>query len=138
MNARKYHQSRWLRHLLSGPFIYGMIVPIVLLDVGLEIYHRICFPLYGLAYVSRSKYIKIDRHRLQYLNTIQKLNCMYCGYANGLAAYTVEIFAQTERYWCGIQHARSRDFHVPKHHTDFTPYGDKTAFERQYPKGVND
>jgi hypothetical protein len=29
----------------------------------------------------------IDRHRLGYLNVIEKANCVYCSYANGVVAY---------------------------------------------------
>lgn len=46
-----------IRHLLSTPFIWVMIVPVALADLLGEIYHRICFPLYGLPYVKRSQYI---------------------------------------------------------------------------------
>jgi hypothetical protein len=48
----------------------------------------------------------IDRHSLSYLNSIEKLNCIYCGYAGGVFAYAREIAARTEQYWCPIKHAR--------------------------------
>jgi len=34
----------------------------------------------------------MDRHHLAYLNVIEKLNCEYCGYANGVFAYVREIW----------------------------------------------
>ena len=46
-----------------------------------------------------------DRHRLGYLNAIEKVHCVYCGYANGLVAYAREIAARTEQYFCPIKHA---------------------------------
>ena len=94
------------QNVISAPFIYSMIVPFVLLDLWLSAYHAICFPLYGIPKVKRSSYIAIDRQHLAYLNVIEKLNCMYCGYANGLIAYTREISSRTEQYWCPIKHAR--------------------------------
>lgn len=121
--------KKFFRHTLSIPFIYMMVVPVIILDVMLEIYHRVAFVLYGLTYVERGRYIKIDRHKLRYLSLVQKMNCMYCGYVNGFFAYAVEVAGRTEKYWCGIQHAKDPHFKAPVHHTDFLPYGDKDAFE---------
>jgi len=45
---------------------------------------------------------------LNYLNTIGKLNCIFCGYFNGVIAYVQEIAARTEQYWCPVKHARKR------------------------------
>ena len=46
----------------------------------------------------RGQYIVIDRHRLKYLNAIEKLNCVYCGYGNGVIAYARDIAGRTEQY----------------------------------------
>lgn len=116
------HPERTPRHLLSSPIIYGMIIPMVFLDLCTEIYHRICFPLYGIPYVNRSRYIKIDRYKLSKLNGMQKLNCVYCGYVNGLLHYVSRIAGETEIYWCGIKHSPSKDFSPPEHHKDFIDY----------------
>ena len=123
-----YKSGRGLRNLISLPILWFQIVPLVLADICAEIYHRVCFPLYGLECVKRSEYIRIDRHKLSYLNWYQKLGCVYCGYANGLLAYLKEIAGQTEKYWCGIMHKQGGDFHPQKHQKDFLPYGDKKAF----------
>lgn len=133
MEYRKYPE-RCLRNLLSTPFIYAMIVPLVILDVCVEIYHRICFPLYGIKYIKRGEYIRIDRQRLPYLAWWDKINCAYCGYANGLAHYLTVIAAETEKYWCGIKQQGGGNFHPPAHQTEFLPYGDKQAFEEKYCK----
>lgn len=94
------------RNILSAPFIYGMIVPFVILDLTLGVYQAICFRLYRVPRVPRRRYIVIDRQHLSYLNAMEKLNCVYCGYAGGLLAYAREIAARTEQYWCPIKHAR--------------------------------
>lgn len=127
-------QSRTLRHALSFPFIWMMLFPISIADLFLEIYHRICFPLYGIPYVKRKKYIHLDRHRLEYLSFFDKINCTYCAYANGLAAYMVAIAGKTEEYWCGIKHKQSKDYKEPEHHKNFAKYGDKKAYEEKYCK----
>lgn len=81
-NLLKYVFTAKVRHLLSAPFIYAPFPFLVILDLVIEIYHRICFKLYRLPYVKRSDYIIIDRHKLAYLNLIEKINCCYCGYGN--------------------------------------------------------
>ena len=129
MEYRHYWKKRKLRHFLSMPFIYGMIIPLIFLDVCLEIYHRVAFFLYKIDYVERRKYIKIDRQRLTYLTGIEKINCMYCGYANGLFHYASMIAAKTEHYWCGIKHSDSDKFHAPSHHNNFLPFDDKEKFK---------
>ncbi len=125
----KKFPERSLNHLLSAPFIYAVFIPLVFLDIVLELYHRICFPLYGLEYVSRGDYIIIDRHKLSYLDFFEKLNCVYCGYANGLLAYSVRIAGETEKYWCGIKHSKKV---LQPHQKDFAEYDDKKDFMKKY------
>lgn len=116
-----------VRHLLSAPFIYSMIIPIVIVDIWIEIYHNVCFRLYRIPLVKRKDYIVIDRHKLAYLNIVQKMNCIYCGYANGLAAYTKEIFGRTEKYWCPLKHSRELpDPH--NHYNDFFEHTDGEGY----------
>lgn len=131
MDYRK-HPDRRYAHFFSSPIIWSVLIPIVLMDIWSECYHRICFKIYGLPYIKRSTYIKIDRHKLQYLKWYEKLGCAYCGYANGLFAYWVQIGAATEQYWCGIMHQKKKGFLPPAHHKNFTPYNDKDAFEHTY------
>ena len=119
-------------NLLTAPIIYGMVVPVAILDISFTIYQRSCFPIYGIARVPRSRYIVIDRHHLAYLNAIEKLNCVYCGYANGVLAYVREIAARTEQYWCPIRHAaRVRGQHP--HYREFVDYGDAEGYQKRLP-----
>ncbi len=119
--------------ILTAPIIYSVILPLLLLDLAVLIYQHTCFRVYGIPIVSRKDYIIIDRHHLSYLNGIEKINCMYCGYGNGLIAYTREVFARTEQYWCPIKHAkRSLDTH---HYTGrFIDYGDAELYRKQLNK----
>ena len=117
------------RNLISAPVIYAMIFPFALLDLLISIYQLLCFPLYRIAKVQRRKYIAVDRHHLSYLNSIEKLNCAYCGYVNGLISYAREIVARTEQYWCPIKHARKvLDPH--RRYARFGEFGDS----KDYPK----
>ena len=125
------YKKNYLGQVLSAPFIFFMIVPIVFLDITFETYHQICFRLLKIPLVKRSAYIKIDRHKLQYLNFFEKIFCAYCGYANGLLGYAVVIAAKSEKYWCGIKHQKDPNFKKPKHHKDFAEYGSKEEFNRK-------
>ncbi|MFH1649940.1 MAG: hypothetical protein ABIA93_05300 [Candidatus Woesearchaeota archaeon] len=124
------HKERRFKHFISIPIIYSVFIAIVILDIWTEIYHRICFPLYGLPYVKRRNYILIDRHKLKYLSFGRKIACIYCGYANGVAHYLTEIAGQTEKYWCGIMHHKKKGFIAPEHHASFLRYNDKKQFEK--------
>ncbi len=126
-----------LKHLLTAPVIYAMIFPIALLDLSVTLYQHICFRAYGIDRVRRQDYIVIDRHRLGYLNALEKLNCVYCGYANGLIAYCTEIFARTEKYWCPIKHAR-RVRAVHSHYVNYSEYGDAERYREQLLKLRNE
>lgn len=118
-----------LRHIAAGPFIWGMFIPIVFLDITAEIYHRVAFPLYGIEINKRRNYIRIDRQKLSYLSTLDKISCMYCGYANGVLNYTSKIAGDTEKYWCSIKHKENSGFIPPEHHKDFLSYNDKDAYD---------
>jgi hypothetical protein len=113
--------------VLTAPVIYSLILPVLLLDLFLTLYQAICFPIYGIARVRRRDHIAIDRHHLAYLNALQKLNCVYCGYGNGVLSYAREIAARTEAYWCPIKHAR-RVADPHDHMAGFADYGDAEAF----------
>jgi hypothetical protein len=116
-----------LLNLLTAPVIYSLIVPLLLLDAWVTIYQWVCFPIYGIAAVPRRPYFPMDRHRLGYLNAIEKANCEYCSYANGLIAYVREIAARTEQYWCPIKHSRTIPSPHSRYHL-FLDYGDGTGY----------
>ncbi|EAQ01706.1 hypothetical protein OB2597_14721 [Pseudooceanicola batsensis HTCC2597] len=116
-----------LAHVVTAPVIYLLIIPFVLLDLFVSAYQAICFPAYGIARVKRSDYIRLDRYKLGYLNLTQKMNCLYCGYVNGLIAYVGEVAGRTEAYWCPIKHA-ARVAGRHRHYEGFMEYGDGDAF----------
>ncbi|MEW6715390.1 MAG: hypothetical protein AB1306_09920 [Nitrospirota bacterium] len=113
--------------ILSTPVIYSMIIPAVLMDLGITIYQAICFPIYGIPKVERSDHIILDRHYLKYLNFLERLNCDYCSYFNGLASYITEIGARSEQYWCPIKHASGNAQRHSRYHK-FFDYGDADAY----------
>lgn len=134
---KKYKISIWnylrqarIGHILSAPIIYSVFFPMLLLDIFVTLYQWICFPIYGIPLVNRKAYFIIDRHKLSYLNLIQKFNCTYCSYGNGLIEYTREVTARTEQYWCPIRHSRrSPDPHYLQE--NFLDYGDAEIYNRR-------
>ena len=114
--------------VVVAPVIYGLIVPLLFLDLGLSVYQAICFPVYRINKVRRSNYISMDRWHLSYLNFMEKFNCAYCAYANGLLAYGTEIAARTEQYWCPIKHAR-KILGTPARTRAFLAYGDGENYQ---------
>jgi hypothetical protein len=127
-----YIRNGSILSLLLAPVIYSLIVPFVVLDAWVCLYQRVCFPIYGIPRVSRRAYFVLDRHTLSYLNGIEKMNCTYCSYANGLLAFVREVAARTEQYWCPIKHARA----IPDPHDRyqaFFDFGDAEAYRRGLP-----
>ncbi len=100
--------SAEVREILSIPFIYSMVIPTFILDVFLFIYQQTAFRLYKIPIVKRCDYIIYDRKSLDYLNFLQKFNCIYCSYVNGVFQYAVEVWWRTEKYWCPIKNARKK------------------------------
>ena len=124
---------RWLvtnrpQNLLTGPIIYGMVFPLMLLDFFVSFYQWACFPIYGIAKVRRADYIVFDRQHLEYLNFIEKFHCTYCAYGAGLMGYMNEILARTEQYFCPIKHAH-KVLGTHSRYNRFLDYGDAADYE---------
>ena len=124
---------RWLvtnrpQNLITGPVIYGMIIPLAILDLFVTFYQMLCFPIYRIAKVRRADYIVLDRQHLEYLNFIEKFHCTYCAYASGLIAYVYEVVAKTEQYFCPIKHAR-KILVMHSHYARFLDYGEAADYE---------
>jgi len=119
--------------LLVSPLIYSLLVPLVILDIWIWIYQVVCFRVYRIAMVDRSRYIVLDRGHLQYLNWIERFNCNYCGYANGLIAYVREVAARTEQYFCPIKHARRIQGTHSRYH-NFLDFGEAKVYRTRLAK----
>lgn len=136
---------RWLvtnrpQNLITGPIIYSMIVPMVVLDLCVSFYQATCFPIYGITKVRRGDYIVFDRQQLDYLNFIEKFHCTYCAYGNGLIAFVSEIIGRTEEYFCPIKHARKM-LGAHSRYARFLAYGEAQDYEaklEQFRVGLGD
>ena len=112
---------------LTSPVIYLGWIPFLLMDLFVTLYQALCFPVYRIPKVRRADFLVFDRADLPYLNALERFNCFYCSYGNGVAAYTREVAARTEQYWCPIKHAR-RIRQAHERYPHFFDYGDAEAY----------
>lgn len=124
-----WRESNFL-NFISSPVIYALVVPLMILDLSLTLYQLVCFPIYRIRKVPRSDFIVFDRYQLEYLNAVEKLNCTFCSYGNGVIAYGREIASRTEERWCPIKHAnRVRGLH--QRYYQFDDYGDAQSYRER-------
>jgi len=119
------------KYLFSMPFIYGMFLPVVFFSICLEIYHQVCFRIYGIPLVNKKEFFVYDRQLLPYLNWLEKFNCLYCSYVNNVFRYAVEIGGRTERFWCPIKYARRIENTHSQYHK-FASFLDGENFRKRW------
>ena len=119
--------------IATAPIIYAVVIPLAFLDLSMSLYQAICFPAYGIPKVRRGDYIIFDRHKLAYLNALEKFNCVYCSYGNGIIAYAQEIASRTESYWCPIKHAQRTGTFMPRY-ARFSDYGSAETYREDFDK----
>jgi hypothetical protein len=129
INLVRYVFNADVMHVVTAPVIYSLIIPLVLLDIFVSVYQVVCFPVYGIEKVKRSDYMIFDRYHLAYLNLLEKINCAYCSYGNGLLGYAREIAGRTEQYFCPIKHAR-RVVTAHEGYDGFAEFGDAETFRK--------
>ncbi len=125
-----YLRHAKLKHVLTAPLILCCLVPAALMDLVVTLYQLICFPVYGIPKVRRGDHVLIDRHHLAYMNIIEKLNCLYCSYFNGVMSYVREIAGRTEQYWCPIKHAAQLN-RPHSRYERFVEYGDSDSYREK-------
>jgi hypothetical protein len=142
--AKKAHRARrtgnWrylldtpLMHLLAAPVVYAFVAPALILDVAAFFYQALVFPAFSIEKVRRSDYITFDRGKLLYLNHIERFNCNYCAYVNGLLGYVSEVAARSEQYFCPIRHA-IKTLGLNPRHNFFLPFGDAENYRSELAK----
>ena len=122
-----------LLHLLSSPVVYMMVFPAMLLDVMLFIYTNVVSRVFKFDFLPRNAYVVFDRQYLGYLNSMEKLNCMYCSYFNGLTAYASAVAGRTELFFCPIKHAKKIAY-KHEYYDAFLGYGDEEKYQKKLKK----
>lgn len=90
----------WLR-TLSGAFAMFLCIPglmIAHLTFTVLLYQWLVCPLLGIKHVRWKDYVIIDRHRIKALSRIDRLNCKFCGYANGLCGMMNQEYDNLAEY----------------------------------------
>ena len=137
ISSIKYLSSFPIGVILTIPFIWGMMIPALLADISVSIYQYICFPIYKMPKVKRKDYVIMDRYNLFYLDKVEKINCWYCEYFNGVVAYVREVGARTEQFWCPIKHSKPlKDKH--SRYNNFFDYGDYKKYRELLEKSRAD
>lgn len=121
-----YLASFPLLAVLTIPFIWTMMIPALIVDIFVSLYQLICFPIYKIPRVKRGEHIIMDRYNLFYLDKVEKINCWYCEYFNGVISYARETAARTEQYWCPIKHSQP----LKENHSRYYKFFDFGDFEK--------
>lgn len=116
------------KHILSIPFIWAPLFSGLIMHLFVFVYQAVGFRLYGIERIRIRDYVFFDRSKLSYLSTLNKINCAYCSYMNGLCYYMSEIGRRTEYYWCGIKHKNQPDNPAFAYQDKFAKYGDKEDY----------
>ncbi|OGJ67494.1 hypothetical protein A3B61_00055 [Candidatus Peribacteria bacterium RIFCSPLOWO2_01_FULL_53_10] len=93
-----------LLQIIATMAIWSTLPAVILIHCTIWIYQQVYFTIYGMPKARYRDYYIVDRHKLKKLNWFQKFACMYCGYANGTAAWVKVIANRTEVYSCAIKH----------------------------------
>jgi len=126
----KYFSRIRFSYIITMPTIIMMLIPAIIADVFATVYQAINFRAYKIPRVQRSKYIIFDRHHLKYLNLLEKLFCIFCGYVNGVIQYAAEIGSRTEEYWCPIKHNKKIGFEHSRY-GKYLEYGDSSSYHEK-------
>jgi hypothetical protein len=137
ISSIQYLSSFPVLALFTIPFIWGMMLPTLVVDIFATIYQSICFPIYKIPKVRRKDYVIMDRYNLFYLDRVEKVNCWYCEYFNGVIAYVREIAARTEQFWCPIKHSHAlKDKH--SRYEMFFDFGDFMKYREELKRRRSD
>ena len=130
ISSIKYLSSFSILTIFTIPFIWSMMIPALLVDISVSIYQAVCFPIYKIPKVRRKDYVIMDRYNLFYLDRVEKINCWYCEYFNSVIAYTREIAARTEQFWCPIKHSKpQKEMH--SRYDKFFDFGDYDTYRKE-------
>jgi len=127
-----YLRRAKMKHIVCLPIIWSCLLPAIVMDAVVSLYQMLCFPWFGIPKVKRSDHVIFDRRHLRYLNVIEKLNCLYCSYFNGVVSFATEVGARTEQYWCPIKHAAQLKSIHSRYHT-FADFGDSDKYRSKLP-----
>lgn len=99
-----YYPNSFILSFLAMLYTAVGILPMFAIDVYTVIFQYVYFGIHHIPKLDRREYVVMDRHRLRGLSPTQKVNCVYCGYANGVAGFAKAVVEQMERFSCAVKH----------------------------------
>ncbi len=110
-----------LTMVIAAISIHTLLPLAFLCDIGAQLYQAVYFRLMEIPPIPRSKYVRMERHKLPGLSLLQRWSCWYCEYVNTLLVWLKEVANQTELYSCAIRYEYElpgqeyqKDFYDPK------------------------
>lgn len=131
IGSERAKQRGRLRMWATWPVIYSMFIPLFILDIWTRLYQAICFPLYGIPRVDRSRFVRLSHRGTRMVHALDRFHCLYCSYANGVMGFARAVIAETEKYWCPIKYTSRKGFVAPEHHAEFVADGDEHALREK-------
>jgi hypothetical protein len=104
--GKELKKRSFVMNFVAAISCYVCILGFIIMDILVTQFQIIYFGTYRIPKIKRKEYIIIDRHLLKKLNFFQKINCVYCGYANGMVGYVKAVVNQMELYSCAIKHIK--------------------------------
>lgn len=99
MKAKK-RPKRFFVHIFVLPLAIAMLVPLLIFDLCLSLYHRLAFAICGMKRVNRKAQFKLDQKKIALLDRKERFFALMIFYANGVLNYAKKILAESEQYWC--------------------------------------
>ena len=106
--AVKKNRAGFFRHIFVLPFALVMLVPLLIFDFCLSVFHRIVFALCKMKRVNRAAHFKLDQMKIAQLGKLSRLFAIYIYYARGLMSYAGKIAAECDQYWCTPRAVKGR------------------------------
>ncbi|MBU0457920.1 hypothetical protein KKF03_00540 [Patescibacteria group bacterium] len=103
-------------------YVYFEIIFFIAAHIICILHQTIVFTLFGAPKFPLKDFIVLDRGKLNKLNWVQRVGCLYCGYANGLMAWIKATVNVTEVYSCAIKHSVRKQ--GQEHQKGFYEYGE--------------
>lgn len=111
-----------LLQFIAGITVWSMLPMFIAMHVCVWVYQSLYFSILDIPKVKMKDYVTFDRLKLRKLNIGQKAGCIYCQYANGIAAWVKAVANRTEIYSCAIKRQTAgADLEYQK---EFMPYED--------------
>ena len=95
-------------NILALPFAIAFLIPLVVYDLFLSLFHRIVFGLCKIKKVNRKSHFKVDQMKIAQLSKMQRFYAIYILYLRGLMNFGAKIAQECEYHWCQVRPTKGR------------------------------